>query len=195
MVTLPLTLLWYVGIINAFNLIDGLDGLASGLAMIASLGMIGVTFYMDCDFHGLHPIMLPILIGAVPGFFKYNYHPASIFMGDSGSLFIGFSLATFVLLLERADAFLVSFGLPISCLGVPMIDVFLAILRRTLRYMLYRKEGKKEGVMTADRDHVHDLALEREQKLVYDRGMYRLGVRYGEADIRKLVGIVSRLHA
>lgn len=187
MVTLPLTLLWYVGIINAFNLIDGLDGLASGLAMIASLGMIGVTFYMDCDFHGLHPIMLPILIGAVLGFFKYNYHPASIFMGDSGSLFIGFSLATFVLLLERADAFLVSFGLPILCLGVPMIDVFLAILRRTLRYMLYRKEGKKEGVMTADRDHVHHRLLS------FARGNQRRAVLglYGLAVALVLLGFLS----
>lgn len=186
-VVLPLTLGWYVGLINAFNLIDGLDGLSSGLAIIASLGMIGVTFYTTGASQGLHPLLLPIFIGSILGFLRYNYNPASIFMGDAGSLFIGFSLATAALLLGRADAFVVSFGLPVLCLGVPMIDTLLAILRRTLRYMLYRKEGKTHGVMTADRHHVHHRLLS------FTRGNQRRAVMglYGLAVALVLLGFIS----
>lgn len=177
-ITLPLTIAWFIGLINAFNLIDGLDGLASGLAIIASLGMLGVSFYTGANFNALNPLVLPLFIGSILGFLRYNYNPASIFMGDSGSLFIGFSLATFALLLGRADAFVVSFGLPILCLGVPMIDTLLAILRRTIRYILYRKEGKKDGVMTADRNHVHHrlLSLARGNQRRAVMGLYGLAV-------------------
>ncbi|MDO5461911.1 MAG: hypothetical protein Q4F99_00265 [bacterium] len=186
-VTLPLTIAWFIGLINAFNLIDGLDGLASGLAIIASLGMLGVSFYTGANFNALHPLMLPIFIGSILGFLRYNYNPASIFMGDSGSLFIGFSLATFALLLGRADAFVVSFGLPVLCLGIPMTDTFLAILRRTLRYVLYRKEGKKDGVMTADRNHVHHRLLS------FARGNQRRAVLglYGLAVALVVLGFIS----
>ncbi len=149
----PLTLAWYIGIINAFNLIDGLDGLSSGLGIIATLGMVGVLILEDIT---IMPVFSLIFAGALLGFLRYNYNPASIFLGDTGSLFIGLSLATIALVTRRSDAFLVTMGIPILCMGVPLIDTFLAILRRTLRKLVHKNDGcATGGTMTADRDHIH----------------------------------------
>ena len=150
----PLTVIWYVGAVNAFNLIDGLDGLSSGLAIIAMLGMAGVLILTH---PGAAPVGAFILIGALVGFLVYNYNPASVFLGDSGSLFIGLSVASFALLLQRNDAMLITLGVPVLCLGVPLLDTMLAILRRTLRYIIRKKDTPLEhlGVMTADHDHLH----------------------------------------
>ena len=164
-VYVPLTVVWYIGVINAFNLIDGLDGLSSGLAIIATLGMIGAVLVSS-------PTSLPVasfaFIGALLGFLRYNYNPASVFLGDSGSLFVGLTLATFALVSRRGDAFLATMGLSVLCVGVPLIDTALAILRRTLRYILARGDrrvaesdgGEASAVMTADRDHVHHRFLQ-----------------------------------
>lgn len=161
----PLTVIWYIGVINAFNLIDGLDGLSSGLAIIGTLGMLGATLVSA-------PTLLPVasfaFIGALLGFLRYNYNPASVFLGDSGSLFVGLTVATFALVSRRGDAFLATMGLSVLCVGVPLIDTSLAILRRTLRYILAREEraaaptelGEASAVMTADRDHVHHRFLQ-----------------------------------
>ncbi len=153
-VYVPLTLMWYIGVINAFNLIDGLDGLSSGLAIIATLGMIGVLFLENVT---SMPIVCLVFIGALLGFLRYNYHPATIFLGDTGSLFVGLTLATVTLATRRSDAFLVTMGIPVLCMGIPLIDTTLAILRRTLRRILLRRAGSTEtdGAMTADKDHVH----------------------------------------
>lgn len=185
-VYVPLTVIWYVGVVNAFNLIDGLDGLSSGLAIIATVGMVGVFFFVA-------PTMVPVaslaFIGALLGFLRYNYNPASVFLGDSGSLFVGLTLATFALITRRSDAFLVTMGLPVLCLGVPLIDTTLAVLRRTLRYALRRVEDGEtaSGVMTADREHVHH------RFLALARGKQRLAVLwlYGLAAALVVLGFVT----
>ncbi len=179
----PLTLVWYIAIINAFNLIDGLDGLSSGLAIIATIGMIGVGYFVNPT---EIPLVALILIGALLGFLRYNYNPATVFLGDSGSLFIGLTLATFALTSRRGDAFLVSMGLPVLFLGVPIVDTFLAILRRTLRHVMLCTEDseKKEGtgeakmVMTADREHLHHrfLSLAKGNQRVAVWSLYCLGI-------------------
>lgn len=185
-VYVPLTMAWYVGVVNAFNLIDGLDGLSSGLAIIATVGMVGVFFFADS---ALVPVASFAFIGALLGFLRYNYNPASVFLGDSGSLFVGLTLATLALVSRRSDAFLVTMGLPVLCLGVPLIDTTLAIFRRSLRYFLCRAE-RGEGsmeVMTADCDHVHH------RFLAMAHGNQRVAVwcLYGLAVALVVLGFVS----
>lgn len=182
----PLTMIWYIGVINAFNLIDGLDGLSSGLAIIATLGLAGVLFVVSPT---MSPVVCFILIGALAGFLRYNYHPATVFLGDTGSLFLGLLLATLTLITRREDAFLFTMGLSILCIGMPLIDTTLAILRRTLRYILYKVEGDTAagGIMVADRSHVHHRLLS------WSKGNQRLAVwgLYGLAIALVVLGFLS----
>lgn len=185
-VYVPLTLVWYIGVINAFNLIDGLDGLSSGLAIIATAGLVGVLYVTS---PGMVPVIGFILIGTLLGFLRYNYHPATIFMGDTGSLFLGLLLATIALATRREDAFVLTMGFAVLCIGMPLIDTILAILRRTLRYILLRAEGvsAKNGVMVADRSHVHH------RLLAWCQGNQRLAVwgLYGLAIALVALGFLS----
>ena len=154
-----LTIVWITGAVNAFNLIDGLDGLASGLALIASLGMAGSLILTDAAQSSLFHFAFA---GALVGFLRYNYNPASVFLGDCGSMFIGFTLAVLPLAHQTPGSFLVSVGVPLLAMGVPIFDVFLAIFRRTLRRILKKREGVDAGngkVMTADTDHLHHRIL------------------------------------
>jgi len=155
----PLTVFWIVGAVNAFNLIDGLDGLATGLAVIACLGMAGALFFL-----GRPDAALPYFAfcGACLGFLRYNFHPASVFLGDAGSMNIGFFLATVPILSGSPGSIFVSLGIPILAMGVPIFDTSLAILRRTLRAFLRRQENRDEGnthVMQPDTDHLHHRIL------------------------------------
>lgn len=185
-VYVPLTLVWYVGVINAFNLIDGLDGLSSGLAIIATAGLAGVLFVVS---PGAMPVVCFIVIGALLGFLRYNYHPATVFMGDTGSLFLGLLLATIALATRREDAFVLTMGFALLSIGMPLIDTTLAILRRTLRYILRRLEGDagKGGIMVADRSHVHH------RLLTWSHGNQRLAVwgLYGLALALVALGFLS----
>ena len=153
---LPLTVFWITGAINAFNLIDGLDGLASGLAVIAASGMAGALFFVDSPGQTLLHLAF---IGAVLGFLRYNFNPASVFLGDTGSMFLGFFLSTVPLLTRAGGSFLVGVGVPLLAMGVPIFDTALAIVRRTIRAVLKREGGAgdaREGhVMQADTDHIH----------------------------------------
>ncbi len=152
------TVFWIVGAINAFNLIDGLDGLASGLAVIASLGMAGSIF-----FAGNSADVLPYLVlaGACCGFLRYNFHPASVFLGDTGSMFIGLSIAVFPLLSGGSRMGIIpALGVPLLAMGVPIFDTMLAIWRRSVRALLNRGSGVHEcGLMDPDKDHVHHRLL------------------------------------
>lgn len=154
------TVFWITGAINAFNLIDGLDGLASGLALIATLGMSGALFFVG---RGDMTISYFALIGGLLAFLRYNYHPASIFLGDSGSMYIGFLVSVMPLIGRSPNSFLVSVGVPILAMGVPIFDTSLAILRRSIRHLLLKKTAageKGQGeVMTADKDHLHHRIL------------------------------------
>lgn len=147
-----ITVFWIVGAVNAFNLIDGLDGLATGIALIATIGMAGGLFF------ALNPqqtFFYFAFAGALAGFLRYNYNPASIFLGDCGSMFIGFTLSTLPLMSQEPNSFLVSVGMPLLAMGVPIFDTALAILRRLIRKLFNRHSGIEAGVMSADKDHVH----------------------------------------
>ncbi len=154
-----MTMFWFVGAINAFNLIDGLDGLASGIALIATLGMAGSLFLVRNPQAALFHFAFA---GGLVGFLCYNYNPASVFLGDSGSMFIGFTLAALPLVTQTPDSFLVSVGVPVLAMGVPIFDSALAILRRSIRRLIRRQGTDPSGndrVMTADTDHLHHRIL------------------------------------
>ena len=138
-----ITILWIVGITNTVNLIDGLDGLAAGTAAIVSL-CIAYAAYI----HGTYlaaGAMLALAGGAL-GFLPYNFYPAKIFMGDGGSLYLGFMLSTLSVLGTVKSATFVSMIIPVLVLGVPIFDTVFAILRRFVN---------KKPIMGADRGHLH----------------------------------------
>ena len=151
-----ITVFWIVGAVNAFNLIDGLDGLASGIAFIASIAMAGALWFSGC---GTEQILFHFAFaGALLGFLRYNYNPASVFLGDSGSMFIGFTVSAMPLMFNAPNSFLVSVGVPLLAMGVPMFDTVLAILRRSLRHLLKLRDGGEtanDKVMAPDSDHLH----------------------------------------
>ena len=149
-----LTVFWIVGAVNAFNLIDGLDGLASGISLIAVVGLGGSLFFTRNPQANLFYFALA---GGILGFLRYNWHPASVFLGDAGSMFLGFMVSTLPLASQEPNSFLVSVGVPMLAMGVPILDTALAILRRTLRRLL--GGGAKGEVMTADADHLHHRIL------------------------------------
>ncbi len=149
------TVFWIVGAVNAFNLIDGLDGLASGLALIATVGMAGALIFTGRPSATLFYFAFA---GGLLGFLRYNYNPASVFLGDCGSMFIGFVLSSLSLLSHEPNSYLVSIGVPLLAMGVPIFDTSLAILRRMIRRLLNR--GTDAGrVMSADKDHLHHRIL------------------------------------
>lgn len=148
------TICWFVFLINAFNLIDGYDGLASGIAAIAALGLGGTLVYRHLP---LEALLMVGLVAACLGFLRYNVYPASIFLGDSGSMFLGFTLASVALGTVSKGTSLAAIWIPILALGVPVFDTLLAIWRRSARKVLklLRIEAFLGGVMTADTDHLH----------------------------------------
>ena len=156
------TVFWIVGAINAFNLIDGLDGLASGLAMIASGGIAGSLFFAG-QFTSAIPYLA--LSGACLGFLRYNFHPATIFLGDTGSMFLGLCMAVLPLESGSRMELLPALVVPLLAMGVPLFDTLLAIWRRTVRALLQRSTvgqelGKRIRVMQPDKDHVHHRILQ-----------------------------------
>jgi UDP-GlcNAc:undecaprenyl-phosphate GlcNAc-1-phosphate transferase len=145
----PLTLLWFAGVMNALNLVDGLDGLAAGVAFIA----IAVVFAIAAGGgNGLAMLFAAALGGAVLGFLVFNFNPASIFMGDSGSLFLGFVLAATSIETSETTSAAVELLVPIVLLGLPIMDTLLAMGRRALRGV---------PLFSADRGHIHHRLLAR----------------------------------
>jgi UDP-N-acetylmuramyl pentapeptide phosphotransferase/UDP-N-acetylglucosamine-1-phosphate transferase len=155
-----LVVFWIVAIINAFNLIDGLDGLASGLAIISAVGLCGV-FALE-RMQG-NVLVLVALIGACLGFLRYNLHPASIFLGDTGSMFIGFTLSVVSLQTFTKGTFLLSMTIPLLVLGIPIFDALLAVWRRSVRKWLQGHQttgaARRFGLMQADVEHLHHRLL------------------------------------
>jgi UDP-GlcNAc:undecaprenyl-phosphate GlcNAc-1-phosphate transferase len=161
----PITILWIVGITNAFNLVDGLDGLAAGLALIAA-GTCATLFLLGGD--ASNALFLVILIGALAGFLWYNFNPATIFLGDSGSLVIGYVLAVSAIAGSQKQATTLAVLIPFLVFGLPIIDTFLAMLRRflgSLRMFKSIKVPLKEHVrglkrvFEADQGHIHHRLL------------------------------------
>jgi len=141
--SLPVTVFWLVGLSNAFNLIDGIDGLASGVAFFATSTLLIVALFLG---NILPSLFTAALAGATLGFLRYNFNPARIFMGDSGSLFLGFTIAAVSIHgSEKAHA-AVAILIPIVALGLPIIDTLLAMVRRVYRRL---------PIPTADREHIH----------------------------------------
>ena len=139
----PFTILWIVGVINAVNMVDGLDGLAGGIALVVSLACIGIAALFG---NQLVIVVAVLLSGAVLGFLRYNINPASIFMGDSGSLPLGFILALLSLRTATMAPGHAAIMVPLLLLGLPLTDTALAIIRRLRR-----------GIhpFHADREHIH----------------------------------------
>ena len=141
--TMPITLLWIVGLINAINLVDGLDGLASGLSLIA-FSSLALVFAVSGNLVAV-AFAIPF-IGGVTAFLFHNFNPARIFMGDSGSYFLGFSLAAYSLLAPTHADPVVGAMILVVILGIPLLDTLYAMLRRAV---------KGDSPFVPDRDHIH----------------------------------------
>src|SRR5271155_940660 len=143
-----LTVIWLIGCTNAFNLIDGMDGLAAGVGLVAS-----VTMLVAALTQGNLPLSLATmpLAGCLLGFLRYNFNGASVFLGDSGSLLIGFMLGCYGALWSEKSVTLVALTVPLLAVSIPLIDVVLSILRRYLR---------NRPIFQADRGHIHHRLLD-----------------------------------
>jgi len=146
---LPLTVLWLVACTNAVNLIDGVDGLATGLGLFAACTTLFAALLQNNI-----PLALATapLAGCLLGFLRYNFNPATIFLGDCGSLFIGFLLGCYGVLWSEKAATILGMTAPLMALSIPLLDTSLAIARRVLR---------RQSVFTADRGHIHHRLLDR----------------------------------
>lgn len=152
---IPITVLWIVGITNAVNLIDGLDGLACGVSTISALTMLVIALLVS---EGDVAIIMASLVGACLGFMPYNRNPAKMFMGDTGSTFLGYILATISIQGLFKYYAIVSFAVPFLVLGLPMFDTIFAIVRRL---------AHGQNPMAPDRGHIHhrliDMGLNQKQ--------------------------------
>jgi UDP-GlcNAc:undecaprenyl-phosphate/decaprenyl-phosphate GlcNAc-1-phosphate transferase len=148
-VGLPLTVLWVLAITNAFNLIDGLDGLAAGSALFSTIVVFAVAMVSGSS---LVSLMALILAGSILGFLRFNFSPATIFLGDCGSLFIGFMLSALALQGAQKSPTIIAVAIPVVSFGLPILETALSIIRRFLA-------GRP--VFTADREHIHHKLLQR----------------------------------
>ena len=153
-IAVPLTIFWIIGFTNTVNLIDGLDGLAAGVAFIASISM----FLLAVNLNQFLPALIIVsMAGAALGFLQYNFNPAKIFMGDTGSMLLGYTLAVSAVLGLVKTAATVALVVPIIALGLPILDTTFAIIRR-------RMSGVP--IFQPDKGHLHHrlLALGMTQK-------------------------------
>jgi len=162
---LPLTMVWIIGITNAFNLVDGLDGLAAGLAIIAA-GSIATIFFLRGA--AQDTLLLLILLGALLGFLPYNFNPATIFLGDSGSLVVGYVLAVTAITGSQKGVTTLAVLIPLLVFGLPIVDTLLSMVRRfvgSLRVLRSHKASLKEQIrgakcmFAADQKHIHHRLL------------------------------------
>ncbi len=145
----PMTFIWLIACTNAFNLVDGLDGLAAGVGLVATLTLLAAALLRENP--ALASASVP-LVGALIAFLCYNFNPATVFLGDSGAMLIGFLLGCFgAVWTEKSDA-LISLTVPLLALSIPLLDVSLAILRRFLR---------NQPIFSADRGHIHHRLIDR----------------------------------
>jgi UDP-GlcNAc:undecaprenyl-phosphate GlcNAc-1-phosphate transferase len=147
--SLPITIAWLLICTNAVNLIDGIDGLATGVGLFATTTMV-----LAALMQGNVPLAIAVvpLAGALLGFLRYNFNPATIFLGDSGSLLIGFLLGCYGILWSQKSATLLGMTAPLMALAIPLLDTLLAILRRFVH---------NKPIFTADRGHIHHRLLDR----------------------------------
>lgn len=148
-VSLPVTIVWVVGIANAFNLLDGIDGLATGAAIFSSLVIMATSLMQG---HSLLIAVALCLTGALVGFLRYNFNPASIFLGDSGALLIGFLLSAISIAGAQKASTAVAVAIPIMAFGLPVLDTGFAIVRRLI---------SNKPLFAGDREHIHHMLLDR----------------------------------
>lgn len=177
LLTVPVTMGWVVGVMNAVNFIDGLDGLAGGVVLIV-LATFGAAFGLQGEW-GLTLTAL-VIIGALLGFLRHNFHPASIFMGDSGSLLLGYLAAVFPLLAPMNEQPVINVLIPIAALGLPILDTSTSIVRRTMNH---------QSIFHADKDHIHHRLLRRFPESEAVRWMYAAAAWFGLTAV--LIAIVS----
>jgi len=153
--SIPITVLWIVGITNSVNLIDGLDGLANGVSTISAVTMLVIALLVS---EGQTALIMAALAGACLGFMPYNKNPAQMFMGDTGSTFLGYILATISIQGLFKYYAIISFAVPFLILGLPMFDTLFAIVRRL---------AHGQNPMSPDRGHIHhrliDMGLNQKQ--------------------------------
>lgn len=147
-VGLALTILWVLGITNAFNLIDGLDGLAAGSALFSTLVVFVVALLSHSS---LIALITVALAGAILGFLRFNFNPATIFLGDCGSLFVGFLLSALALEGAQKAPTVIAVAIPVVSFGLPILETSLSVIRRVI-------SGRP--VFTADREHIHHKLLQ-----------------------------------
>lgn len=145
--SIPLTIFWIVGITNTVNLIDGLDGLAAGISAISST-TFAIILFKNGDY--VSTLILIALIGSILGFLPFNFNPAKIFMGDTGALFLGFTLSVISVQATVKSAATLAVFIPIITLGIPILDTTFAIIRRA---------KNKQPIMQADKGHLHHRLL------------------------------------
>lgn len=145
---LPITVLWVIGITNAFNLIDGLDGLAAGSALFSTLVVFVVAIFNGSSLVSLLTIALA---GAILGFLRFNFNPATIFLGDCGSLFIGFMLSALALVGSEKAPTVIAVAIPLVSFGLPILETTISVVRRLI-------SGRP--LFTADREHIHHKLLQ-----------------------------------
>ncbi|AXI10579.1 undecaprenyl-phosphate alpha-N-acetylglucosaminyl 1-phosphate transferase [Oceanobacillus zhaokaii] len=138
-----ITIIWIVGASNAINFIDGLDGLAAG---VSAIGLTSILVMAVMDYRIVVAYLCIVLIGSCVGFLYHNFYPAKIFMGDTGALFLGYSIAVISMLGLFKNVALFSFIIPIIVIAVPIFDTVLAIIRRTI---------SRQSLATADKKHIH----------------------------------------
>jgi UDP-GlcNAc:undecaprenyl-phosphate GlcNAc-1-phosphate transferase len=153
----PLSVLWIVALTNAMNLIDGLDGLASGIALLSSLTL----FLISLPRFGSETFFYAAVSGAALGFLRYNRYPAKVFLGDTGSMFFGYTLGCLSISGAQKSFTLTSILIPVIVFGVPLFDSFVAF---------WRRYSQRRGIAAADREHLHhrlmDLGLSQRQAVL-----------------------------
>jgi len=140
---IPISIVWVIGVTNAINLIDGLDGLAAGVSSIILATLAFLSFTMGDLFIGAISLLL---LGSTTGFLVFNFHPAKIFMGDTGSLFLGYMISVLSIAGLFKNVTFFSLLIPIIILGVPLLDTFFAMIRRFIN---------NKPLMSPDKDHLH----------------------------------------
>jgi len=186
--SVPITIIWIVGITNSVNLIDGLDGLAAGVSAIATGTIFVVALMMGNEEVSF---LSAALLGATIGFLFYNFYPAKIFMGDTGALFLGFMLASMSILGFKYVT-LFAFIMPILILGVPISDTFFAIIRRWVN---------KKPIYEADKNHLHhrllQLGLSHRQTVILIYGISMIfgisAIFFNQATLWGAIGILGLL--
>jgi UDP-N-acetylmuramyl pentapeptide phosphotransferase/UDP-N-acetylglucosamine-1-phosphate transferase len=160
--SLILTVLWITGFVNAFNLIDGMDGLATGLGVISAICMATVFAVSHAP---NDTVVILCLAACCLGFLFYNFHPAKIFLGDTGSMFLGFIFAVIGIVSSNKSAAVTSILIPMLAAGVPILDVVLAIWRRFTRNLInHDRKNAAVSISEADKEHLHHRLWEKEHR-------------------------------